>query len=69
LEVEPSVQVTIAVAFAAPFAAAVALASTPPWPEQAPRPVADDVDPSVHTDPFTTWAEAEMVHSAVRAAE
>ena len=47
--VVPSVQVTELPPLAAFFAAAVAFASTPPCPEHAPRPVAVEVVPSVHT--------------------
>ncbi|MDQ2768659.1 MAG: hypothetical protein M3Y30_16075 [Gemmatimonadota bacterium] len=61
----------LAVVFAAFFAAAVALASTPPWPEQAPRPVVAVVDPSVQTEPPAACADAvvEIVQSAAKAAE
>jgi hypothetical protein len=67
----PSVQATIALlVLAGLWAAAVAFASTPPCPEQAPRPVAADVEPSVHTEPVA-WAIARVdsVHSAAIAAE
>jgi hypothetical protein len=43
---DPSAHVTVLAAF---FAAAVAFASTPPWLEHAPLPVAVDVVPSTHT--------------------
>jgi hypothetical protein len=46
LLVDPSAHVTVLAAF---LAAAVAFASTPPCPEQAPLPVAVDVAPSTHT--------------------
>jgi hypothetical protein len=66
----PSVQETIAFSFAALCAAVVAFASTPPWPEQAPRPLAEDVDPSVHTDADTACALArvETLQRATRVA-
>jgi hypothetical protein len=68
LDVVPSVHVTVFLAFV--FAAAVAFESTPPCPEQAPRPVADDVDPSVHTLAADDCAAAgfETKQSAARAA-
>jgi hypothetical protein len=70
----PSVHVTDLLAFAALaaafFAAAVAFASTPPCPEHAPRPVALDVVPSVHTLAVAACAEAEfeIAQSAASAA-
>jgi hypothetical protein len=71
LDFEPSVHATIAALVAAFCAAAVALASTPPCPEQAPRPVAEEVEPSVHTEPPAACAVAwaEIVQRAARDAE
>jgi hypothetical protein len=70
-DIVPSVQATFVVLLLAGLlAAAVAFASTPPCPEQAPRPVAAEVDPSVHTEP-EAWAIAcvDNVQSAAMAAE
>jgi hypothetical protein len=60
LDCVPSVQETIAFGFEALCAAAVAFASTPPWPEQAPRPLAEEVEPSVHTDADAACAMARV---------
>jgi hypothetical protein len=60
---------SVFLAAAAFFAAAsVAFASTPPWPEQAPRPDAAEVVPSLHTDVAACAPSGEPIAPRLRKA-